>query len=594
MCAKSLERVSRIITGRLRNKLIFTFSMIVVLIVILLTYLSYRQTVLMNQQNYIVNNQKLMKLVNQNLDRYVGQIDDLTLSPRNDTKFMDSLLSGDYLDQIYIQNQIKNMFYSRDDIEKISVYTPITKQGYTISRKTVSLTQRPDYVTEQTSWYQEAVQGPTFSSIESAMYGEDSASEWMTFHRVLINITNKAPLAAISITLNYHEFNKILLDAADKPDAFIGIFDEKDQLMYKQGRDAAFGRYDFLPLVKENGGEAEHAAWSAGKTSYVLLGHISQRYHWKLVKLIPLQVLNQAASQIRTLSLLVGGGLLLFFIIIVIILSNAITSRLKTFSRRIEQFGEGHFELDYRVQGTDEIAQLSKKFNQMVVNINELIAERYEIKINERNARLRALEAQINPHFLYNSLQAISTEAIIHEMDSIHLMVDALASSLRYCIKDSETVPLSDELAHIDNYLILQHARFGARLHVDMVIADEARSCMIPKMSVQILLENAIEHALEQMTEAIHIRVSAGIIQERLELTVADDGPGFTPERLAYVESSFNDNYLDYKEEIGLKNLYSRIKLLFGEAAGLTILSAHGKGTDIRIDLPVRRERGHV
>ena len=156
-----------------------------------------------------------------------------------------------------------------------------------------------------------------------------------------------------------------------------------------------------------------------------------------------------------------GSAFVVFFIIVVIIVSNAITGRLKDFSRRIEQLGEGNFELDYELKGKDEIAHLSRKFNQMVLKINDLIAERYEIKLNERNARLKALEAQINPHFLYNSLQAISTEAIIHEVDSIQMMVDALASSLRYCIKDGETVSLRHELDHIENYLILQKARFG-------------------------------------------------------------------------------------------------------------------------------------
>ncbi|OXM87721.1 cache domain-containing sensor histidine kinase [Paenibacillus rigui] len=591
MGTKWAERASRFVTGRLRNKLIFTFSTIVVLIVILLTYLSYRQTVLINGQNYLVNNQKLIKLVNQNLDRYIGQIDDLSLSPRNDTEFMDSLLSGDYLDQVYIQNQIKNMFYSRDDIEKISVYTPLTKQGYTISRKTVNLTQRLDNETEQSAWYREAIRGPKFRSIEPGAQGTAaSSSEWLTFHRVLINITNKAPLAAISITLNDREFNKILLDAADNPEEFIGIFDESNQLIYKQGMDRTEGHYDFLPYIKDREGEAEYSNWSSDNTNFVLIDHISQVYHWKLVKLTPVAVLNQAASNARTLNLVVGGGLLVFFIIVIVVLSNAITSRLKTFSRRIEQLGEGNFTLDYEFKGTDEIAQLSKKFNQMVVNINELIAERYEIKISERNARLRALEAQINPHFLYNSLQAISTEAIIYEMDSIHLMVDALASSLRYCIKDGETVRLSDEVEHIRHYLILQHARFGTRLHVETQIADQALDCMIPKMSLQILLENAIEHALEQMSQAIHIEITAAVSQEGLRLQVKDDGPGFLPERLAYVRNSFNDHYLDYQDEIGLKNLYSRIKLLFGEAAELTIASEPGHGAEIRMDLPVRKE----
>ena len=102
-----------------------------------------------------------------------------------------------------------------------------------------------------------------------------------------------------------------------------------------------------------------------------------------------------------------------------------ITGRLKDLSRRIEQLGEGNFELDYELKGKDEIAHLSRKFNQMVLKINDLIAERYEIKLNQRNARLKALEAQINPHFLYFRFTArqFRQEAIIHEVTAIQLMV---------------------------------------------------------------------------------------------------------------------------------------------------------------------------
>ncbi|UUZ93595.1 hypothetical protein LJK87_02240 [Paenibacillus sp. P25] len=308
MGTRWLERFTRLITGKLRNKLIFTFSLIVALIVILLTYLSYRQTVVINEQNYIAGNQKLMKLVNQNLDRYIRQIDDFSLSPRNDTQFMDSLFSGDYLDQVYIQNQIKNMFYSRDDIEQISVYTPLTKQGYTITRKTMNLVQKPDMQTEQADWYRDAVHSPNFRNIEPVFQrGLSGSAEWLTFHRVLINISNKAPIAAISITLNFRELDKILLDAADKPDEFVGVFDEKNEPLYTQGPDYTAGRYgDFLPLVKENGGEAEYSTWTSGKTGYLMIDHISEGNRWKMVKLTPVHVLNQA--RVESPDLEFGGG----------------------------------------------------------------------------------------------------------------------------------------------------------------------------------------------------------------------------------------------------------------------------------------------
>lgn len=581
-----MDRMFRLLNGRLRSKLILVFSLIVVLIVILLSYLSYRQSSLMNEENFIASNQKIMGLVNQNLDNYISKIDEFSLTPRKDAVFMDAIISSEYLSQFNIQNQMKNMFYSREDIEEMTIYTPITHTQYRLSRSTVNLTQMSDYQTEQEAWYKEAAETPKFRSMEPASLGH----QFLVFHRILINIADKRPLAVISITLNYRELNRIIGDLSDKSGEIVGLFNTANQPFYKNKEDLSDLQWsDILASMDGQKTEAGSTEQRFGHASYLLNYNISAQNRWKLVKLTPIAELNKAAANARSINLIVGSIFVVFFIIVVVFVSNAITRRLKDFSRRIEQLGEGNFELDYEFKGKDEIAHLSRKFNQMVLKINDLIAERYEMKLNERNARLKALEAQINPHFLYNSLQAVSTEAIIHEVDSIQLMIDALASTMRYCIKDGETVSLQHELAHIQNYLILQKARFGDRLQVAVYIPEEALTILIPKMTLQILLENAIEHALEQISEAIYIEISAELTGQLLILHVADDGPGMTVARLKQITFGMNDNYLEAQEEIGLKNLYSRIKLMFGSDAYLNIHSQLNQGTEIEIGLPIKR-----
>lgn len=588
-----MERIFRIFNGRLRSKLIIVFSLIVVLIVILLSYLSYRQSSIINEDNFIVSNQKIMKLVNQNLDNYISKIDEFSLSPRKDAVFMDAIISTEYLAQFNIQNQMKNMFYSREDIEEMTIYTPITHTQYRLSRSTVNLTQQSDYQTEQEAWYKEAAGSPKFRSMEPA----SQEQQFLVFHRILINIADRRPLAVISITLNYRELNRIFGDLSDKSGEVVGLFNNANKPFYLNRNEISGPQWqDLLTFVDGQNEDTGYTERLIGHESFLTIYNISSQNRWKLVKLTPKVELNKAAANARSINLVVGSVFVIFFIIVVIIVSNAITGRLKHFSRRIEQLGEGNFKLDYELKGHDEIAHLSRKFNQMVLKINDLIAERYEIKLNERNARLKALEAQINPHFLYNSLQAISTEAIIHEVDSIQRMVDALASSLRYCIKDGETVSLKHELDHIQNYLVLQKARFGERLQVAVDIHDETVAFLIPKMTLQILLENAIEHALEQMSEAIYIEIRADFNEQWLVLHVADDGPGMTAQRLEQVTASMNENYMELQDEIGLKNLYSRIKLMFGSNAYMSIRSQPNQGTEIEIGLPIKNpeEGSHV
>jgi two-component system sensor histidine kinase YesM len=591
-----IHRLIQIFSSRLRNKLIFTFSLIVVLIVILLTYLSFWQTANINEANFIESNQKILKLVNQNLDNYVDQIDELSLSPRKDTQFMDALLSNEYLGQIYIQNQIKNLFYSREDIAEISIYTPLDNQIYKISRSTVNLTQEQNTEIPKEAWYKQAAQSPKFRSIEP-LYNNQKTGEpqnFLVFHRILINIADKRPLASISITLNLLEFNRIIHDVSEKSEEFVGLFSEMNMPFFLSDQKFSVNQQEILANMDFQAEDPQHTILKQGHSNYLMIYHISKQNKWRLVQLTPMDILNKAAAKARQMNLLVGSGFVIFFIVVIVIVANAITRRLKNFSRRIEQLGEGNFELDYEFKGLDEIANLSRKFNQMVVRMNDLIAERYEIKINERNARLRALESQINPHFLYNSLQAISTEAIVNEMDSIHHMVDALASSLRYCIKEGETVTLADELEHIHNYLVLQKARFGSRLNAEFTISDEVLKGLIPKMSLQILLENSIEHALEKMSEAIHIQIYAFAEEDIVILKITDDGPGISFERLQEIIRTLNDNYFEYQEGIGLKNLYSRLKLRFGNNALLTIRSEYNEGTEVEIRLPLRKDVSDV
>lgn len=275
-------------------------------------------------------------------------------------------------------------------------------------------------------------------------------------------------------------------------------------------------------------------------------------------------------------------------------ISNKITNPLKNLSLQMKRFSTGSFDAEAQVEGKDEIAYLSRHFNKMVEKTNELINERYKMKIVEKNAVLKALEAEINPHFLYNALQAISTKALKNNNDDIVDMVDNLAMTLRYCISGKDVVHAREELKHIERYLALQKARFGNRMQVAYQWEDPLLELEIPKLSIQTLVENCIKHALEKVSTTITITIEAHVTPSHTVISVTDDGPGFSGERLEQVRSSLQIQWEDQggenaaesdTESIGLKNLNTRLKLLYGEAAGLAITSDAG-GTKMDMRLP--------
>jgi two-component system sensor histidine kinase YesM len=208
------------------------------------------------------------------------------------------------------------------------------------------------------------------------------------------------------------------------------------------------------------------------------------------------------------------------------------------------------------------------------------------MKLAEKNAILKALEAEINPHFLYNALQAISTRALKSGDAAIADMVDALALTLRYCISGKDIVKLREELQHIENYLVLQKARFGDRLQVAYELEEEALDLSVPKLSVQSLVENAIKHALEKVSGRVTIVIRCERKDGGCVLSVADNGPGIPPDRLREIRQMLEAGWEDREGgSIGLQNLGTRLKLIYGEAARLEIRTDEA-GTEMRIVLP--------
>ncbi|MBW7458772.1 sensor histidine kinase, partial [Paenibacillus sepulcri] len=369
-------------------------------------------------------------------------------------------------------------------------------------------------------------------------------------------------------------------------------FNEGEHLMFLDPDNHAFHvdnpafyqevqRSSWLGRVGES--KAGQLTWSDGDRRYLVVYNVGEQQNWKLIKPIPYEEIYAAATTTRNLGYGIGLLFLLVSIILVTFLSNAITKPLKKLSRQMSLFSSGSFDVEAQVKGRDEIAFLTRHFNEMVKNTNDLINERYKMKLVEKNAILKALEAEINPHFLYNALQAISTKALKSSEFEIADMVDALALTLRYCISGKDIVYAREELKHIERYLVLQKARFGSRLHVEIRWDQSLMELQIPKLSIQTLVENSIKHAVERVSGTVTIIIQAELTPTQTIISVMDNGPGIPPGRLKQVLGSFQSSWEERENDnIGLTNLNTRLKLLYGETAGLEIRT-NKTGTEMRM-----------
>jgi len=258
------------------------------------------------------------------------------------------------------------------------------------------------------------------------------------------------------------------------------------------------------------------------------------------------------------------------------------------------------FASGYSLTGISDVQNpISPEMELAQEKVNELLNTDQMMSLSKRQAQFLVLQNQINPHFLYNALEGIRSEALIAGLDSVASMAEALSTFFRYTISQVENlVTLRMELDNTRNYFFIQQYRFGKRLHLDIEIDDEDRELVlkyrIPKLTLQPIVENSIIHGLECKVGEGTLKIRIVTTENRLLITISDDGVGMDDETLEKVRNSLifrSFNYVkagsrEQHSGIALENVNNRIKLLFGEEYGLSVDSCIGVGTDVHISLP--------
>ncbi|CAM3385058.1 histidine kinase [Paenibacillus lupini] len=606
--AKGWTALTERVSSRLVNKLILLFTTIIILVVGSLTFISYKMLQREALNNSIASTSNNLLLVNKNLEDYLLGMEQLSLPQINydELAFAISHAATNYASKMYIENYLRNMYFSRsnEDLEAIYLYFVSSGTYYTISKENFDIKIRSGQAENipSMSWYKQAMDNSKNQAYQSFLmsnaergYDMDPSRSFMAYHRVLRSIATRAPQAVVSFYYNKSTMNKIMKDVPYNkgqhlfllsPDNTPFVLDDRSFYETMEGNGV-------LKQLKAGGSNAnannDGLTWESPEDSkYLVVYNVGEQEGWKLVKPLPYTELYAAAKATRNLNFIIGFLFLLLAVVLITYFSNAVTKPLKLLSQQMKRFSTGDFEASTEVVGRDELAYLSRHFNQMVSRTNELITERYKMKLVEKNAILKALEAEINPHFLYNALQAISTKALKAERFDIADMVDALALTLRYCISGKDIVRASEELLHIERYMSLQKARFGGRLQLVMDWEQELKELEIPKLSIQTLVENAIKHGVEMVSTPVTIKISASAAGGYAFITVSDNGPGFAEGRLGQVMQSFDADWDERAEEegsVGLVNLNTRLKLLYGTSSQLVIRTSPS-GTEMEMLIP--------
>ncbi len=307
---------------------------------------------------------------------------------------------------------------------------------------------------------------------------------------------------------------------------------------------------------------------------------------WKIVNLIPLSALNENIDQMRNTTVIITGILILVLSIFLFLVSSRIVKPIKKLVLLMKLIENGDFDVKLKFNTRDEVGQLAKTFNRMTHKVKKLINEVYVDKIKQKELEVQMLQNQINPHFLYNSLESIHMMAEINHDKETSKMVRDLGKILRYGIsKQNETVTVREELNHLDDYINLQKVRFEDLFTITVNVDEALYEFPIIKLLLQPLIENAIYHGLDSREEGGRIEILGYKTEDLIIFEVADNGTGMEAGQVRKLNDYLNDLKNSFKS-IGLKNVHKRIKLRYGNEYGIEVFSKPEEGTKVRVTLP--------
>ncbi|WP_379134518.1 sensor histidine kinase [Paenibacillus sp. sgz500958] len=317
---------------------------------------------------------------------------------------------------------------------------------------------------------------------------------------------------------------------------------------------------------------------------------------WKIVGMAPLQEIVAEANRIRQLIIASVVLSIIFAITIHFFLTRRLTRPIQLLQHKMRLTASGYLEAKVKPGGTDEIADLGQSYNIMLDQIKRLLEQNIWEQQQLQKAELRTLQAQINPHFLYNTLDSIVWMAEAGKNDSVIQLVKALSQLFRISLNSGrDWVLIQTELAHAQSYLIIQQMRYRDILEYRIDVAAELQEYPILKMTLQPLIENALYHGIKNK-RGKGLIIIGGYAEgdSSVVLTVTDNGIGISPDRLAYLREQLNHPIEAEETELseggfGLRNVHQRLRLYFGEEYGVELNSTEGQGTQIFVRIPKNR-----
>ena len=579
----------RIVGLSLKTKLLISFLFIGITPIILSGYYFFVQSYRVILENSCQYTMEMLFQVNKNIQSKIQAIDNISLSIVVNHSLISLLNESDEIkkgrNKREIEQYLRSILISSKEISSIVI---IDKNGTIYGNDDCSLVKGFDL--QNSSYYIEAVKhrGNNF------WFGmKQSIVVFNNSKEPLVTLPTSAIIKSFYPYGDYEGFLYIDLRQNALMDVISDIYADKSGNILMLDRDKKLMLSTKLvdirlsdDIFKNITGEKGSYNLKIGEADNLITYLKNERTGWYIVSIVPVEFLIEKTDKIKRTLFNISFIIIPFCILLSLLITISITKEFKNLKSVMIKVHNGEFDIRVNSSRKDEIGQLCNTFDTMIDHINDLIQKNYEQRIREKNAQLKALQAQIAPHFLYNALDSINWMLIEKNQYEVSNIIVALGDLLRYSISNKkDMVPVKDEIKEVNNYLLIQKVRFEDRLEYTINIESDLNDKFIPKLLIQPIVENAVTHGIEKRSREGRIEIIGYITPGNVIFEIKDNGPGMSKEKLASILDNSDGRHQE-KNHLGLSNVNQRIKLIYGQKYGIEVYSALREGTCVVIKLP--------
>lgn len=601
------------ITGRIPSKfksiqssIFCAVSVLVLSAVLVVTLVSLRYTNSSIYENSVMYTQTIIKQLNQNIDSYISYMDNIA-----------SLIagSGDAYKYLYSSNgrgaienenyseyrhrlveQFKTILKGRPDIRNIGIVredknSPLLfDNGLSVRNPYLDLATQP--------WYRDAVgkfdeYNLTSSHVQHVIKGE---RPWViTLSRGIHNYTGQgADDGVVFIDLNYSAISELCDQNSIGDKGYVFILDQNGNIVYHPSQQQLYNELQTENIDIVMNADTDTVVTGEGDDEKIYTLARSEITGWTIVGCMNMAELLKSSKEANNIYVMTAIVLVVIAMLISSFIARSITLPIQKLRDSMERVQEGDFKAadDLVIPSQNEIGSLTTSFNVMTHKIEDLMAQNVHEQELKRKSELKALQSQINPHFLYNTLDSIIWMAEGKKYEDVVLMTASLARLLRQSISnEDETVLIGQEIQYVKSYLTIQKMRYKDKLEFEINVDPSINSVHIVKLVLQPIVENAIYHGLKYKESKGMLTVNGYQKDGNAVIEIADDGVGMDEETLNRI---FEKHKVNYRSNgVGVYNVQRRLSMYYGKEYGLSYKSEKGKGTTVTVVIPIEQEEHH-